>query len=476
MRTFALSISDFPWPYLGLGGALLFVVIASLAALHFWRLLATLRKQNKQLQIILDASPITIWFKDKQNNFLHVNKAAATLVGRTVAEVEGKHAHAIFPDQADQYLTDDLEVIATGKPKLGIIEQVPGPQGLHWVETDKFPCWDDDGRVVGIVAFAVDITERKQVEEALHETRDYLSNLLNYANAPIIVWDAEFKITQFNKAFERLTGRDAASMLGEGLDCLFPESQRQASLDYIHFTTGARWETVEITIEAVDGALHTLLWNSAMLYAADGRTVVATIAQGQDITKRRQAEEVLRQSEVQYRLLAEHMVDVIWMMNPVGQFTYVSPSVERLRGYTPQEVLAQSPAEALTAASMQTIQVALMTAMPHIEQGAANFTLQPTTFELEQPRKDGSTVWTEALIRTLFDEQGHFNGFMGVSRDITERKRAEAALAQARDAADAANRAKSEFLANMSHELRTPLNAILGFSELIARDSGLTPD
>jgi PAS domain S-box-containing protein len=144
-----------------------------------------------------------------------------------------------------------------------------------------------------------------------------------------------------------------------------------------------------------------------------------------DITERKRAEEVLRQSEARYRLLAENMVDVIWTLNSAGQFTYVSPSVQRLRGYTPEEVLSQSPAEALTPASLQTMQAALAATMPYIEKGGKHFKLEPATYELEQPCKDGSTVWTEALVRALFDDGGRFGGFLGVSRDISERKKAE---------------------------------------------------
>jgi PAS domain S-box-containing protein len=99
-----------------------------------------------------------------------------------------------------------------------------------------------------------------------------------------------------------------------------------------------------------------------------------------------------------------------------------------LRGYTPEEVLAQSPTEALTPVSIQVMQAALAIYMPQILQGAAHFNLPPMVFELEQPRKDGSTVWTEAMMRTLFDESGAFSGFLGVSRDITARKQADAAL------------------------------------------------
>jgi len=179
------------------------------------------------------------------------------------------------------------------------------------------------------------VTERKQAEDALRETNDYLENLITYANAPIIVWDPRFRITRFNHAFESLTGRAEAEVVGESLEILFPPRLADSSMALIRQTaTGERWESVEIEIQHRDGAVRTVLWNSATLFAPDGRTPVAVIAQGQD---------------------------------------------------------------------------------------------------------------------------------------ITERKRAEAESARARDAAEAATSAKSEFLANMSHEIRTPMNAIIGLSHLALR-------
>ena len=127
----------------------------------------------------------------------------------------------------------------------------------------------------------------------LRETRDYLDNLINYANAPIIVWNPDFKITRFNHAFERLTGRTAKEMLGQTLDILFPDESRDESMKNIHkATSGVRWEVVEIPIKHKDGTVYILLWNSATLYAEDGKTVIATIAQGQDITERKRVEQL----------------------------------------------------------------------------------------------------------------------------------------------------------------------------------------
>jgi len=137
--------------------------------------------------------------------------------------------------------------------------------------------------------------ERTMAEQALRETRDYLENLINYANAPIIVWDPTFKITRFNHAFERLTGRRAAEALGEPLNILFPESSREVSLEYIHrASSGEHWEVVEIPILKTDGSVRTVLWNSANIYDKDRTSVVATIAQGQDITERKRMEVELR--------------------------------------------------------------------------------------------------------------------------------------------------------------------------------------
>lgn len=136
-----------------------------------------------------------------------------------------------------------------------------------------------------------DITERKKAEDSLRETSQYLENLINYANAPIIVWDPEFRITQFNHAFELLSGLTAGDAIGQHLESLFPEKLRVESMEVIRRTIrGERMNVVEIPILRNDGVVRIVLWNSATLYEADGTTISSTIAQGQDITDRKVAE------------------------------------------------------------------------------------------------------------------------------------------------------------------------------------------
>jgi len=156
---------------------------------------------------------------------------------------------------------------------------------------------EDQDLMEALTPTVLECISRKRTEEALHETRDYLESLVDYANAPIIVWDPAFRITRFNHAFERLAGIRTAEALGEPLSVLFPESSRDESLDHIRRAmAGERWEAVEIPILKADGSIRTVLWNSANIFAGNEATIVATIATGQDITDRKNAEEELRRA------------------------------------------------------------------------------------------------------------------------------------------------------------------------------------
>ena len=152
---------------------------------------------------------------------------------------------------------------------------------------------DQSGTPVGMMGSFIDITDRKKSDENLRETTEYLQKLLDYANAPIIIWDPNFRITRFNSAFEHLTGRTEDEVLGKSLDLLFPIDSSEVSMALIKKTfEGERWETVEIPIFNVDGSIKTVLWNSANILDPKGK-IISTIAQGFNITMRKQTEEAL---------------------------------------------------------------------------------------------------------------------------------------------------------------------------------------
>ena len=139
------------------------------------------------------------------------------------------------------------------------------------------------------------------------------------------------------------------------------------------------------------------------------------------------SEKDLRESEARYRLISENTADVIWILDyKTGKFTYVSPSVQKLRGYSPDEVMSQTMADALTPESMEVVARLIQEGISERKSGDTSRHI--STNLVDQACKDGSVVSTEVVSTLIFDEQGHLVEIIGISRDITERKMAEEAL------------------------------------------------
>jgi PAS domain S-box-containing protein len=151
--------------------------------------------------------------------------------------------------------------------------------------------------------------------------------------------------------------------------------------------------------------------------------------------RRRKAEETLRQSEAKYRFLAHKMNDVVWTGDLNLRTTYVSPSIKKVLGFTPEERMTQDIATQVTPATWSVIQSALAAELTNEQQGQAD-PERTLTLELEFYHKDGSVRWLESVISTIRDERGILSGFYAVSRDTTARKQAEDALREQRKLLD----------------------------------------
>ena len=191
-----------------------------------------------------------------------------------------------------------------------------------------------------------ELKERAKAEDALRDVGNYLESLINYANAPIIVWDPAFRITRFNHAFEHLTGYSSDEVIGKGLSILFPEVSREESLAKIRLTLCGHWESVEIPILCKDDRIRIALWNSANITGKDGMTIVATIAQGQDITDRKLAEKELLEAKMQAELYLDLMGHDINNMHQIA-IGYLELAMEALVLDDSERYLINKPLETM---------------------------------------------------------------------------------------------------------------------------------
>ena len=168
----------------------------------------SLRLQEKEYRMIFDSVPALIWYKDAENRIMRLNEPAARYLGMKVKDIEGKSTYELYPEFAAKYHEDDLEVIRSGRPKLGIVEQMGTSNGggYRWVQTDKFPYMNEQGEIVGVLVFAMDITERKRAEETTRETAERYALAALGANDGLWDWDLKTNEIYFSPRWKAMLG------------------------------------------------------------------------------------------------------------------------------------------------------------------------------------------------------------------------------------------------------------------------------
>jgi PAS domain S-box-containing protein len=269
---------------------------------------------------------------------------------------------------------------------------------------------------------------REAAELVTRESEQRFRQLFDLAPLPVGFYKLDGVAVDFNRRFKEELGYTVEELptVSHWQKLAHPdELERKEAV--------AKWETAiayalknktniapdEYRIRCKNGETRTYLISGSIF--GDG-VLVALV----DITERKRAEDALRESEARYRLLASHTADVIWVIDvSKNRYAYVSPSVERLRGYTPEEVLNQSIEAAMTPASYAMVQRELPERLAAFKAGDPEAVTRIR--QIEQTRKDGSTVWTEVSTTLVKTPSGAIE-LLGVSRDITARRQTEEAL------------------------------------------------
>jgi PAS domain S-box-containing protein len=407
-----------------------------------------LRESEVKYRLLVNQIPAVVFkgYQDWSVDFF--DRKIETLTGYPKEEFDSrqlKWCDLILPEDLDIARGLFQQALKTDKSYVREYRIRKKDGEIAWIQSRGQIFCDAAGQVDHVSGVFFDITARKEAEETLYETRNYLENLLEYANAPIIVWDAESRITRFNHAFENLTGFTANEVVGQKLNLLFPAASREESLSKIASTSsGEHWESVEIPILRKDGDIRIALWNSANIHAKDGATLVATIAQGQDITARKAAETIIHQERQRFFSLLDMLPATVCLVAPDFTVPFANGLFRESFGdpkdHTCHELIHSRP-----------------TPCNECNLGKILETRKPV--ELERTGSEGRTYH---VYNYPFADIDGSPMVLKLGMDITERKALEAQLLQAQKM-----EAVGRLAGGVAHDFNNLLMAIMGYSELI---------
>jgi PAS domain S-box-containing protein len=430
-----------------------------------------LRNSEAFYQTLVETLPQNILRKDVQGRFTFANRKFCQSLRKPLAEILGRTDHDFFPKElADKYHRDDARVM-TSMETFEAVEAHPAHSGeKRFVHVIKTPLYDAMGRVVGVQGIFWDVTQRKEIEEALAYERDLLRALLDNIPDRIYFKDVESRFLRCSNSMAlRLGLEDPKQIVGKTDFDLHPRERAQEFYEDEQriIRTG---QPLISKLEKLTDSAGREIWASVTkipIYNRNGH-VTGIVGISRDVTQLKEIEVALRQAEEKYRAIYENSVEGIFQTSAEGRFLSANPALARIYGFRSPEELIVALTDIEHQLYVEPNRRAEFSRLMRAQDAV-------TGFESQVYRKDRQIIWISEAARAVRAAQGALLYYEGAVEDITGRKLAEQEREQAREAALESARVKTEFLANMSHEIRTPMNAITGMTGLLS-DTRLTPE
>jgi PAS domain S-box-containing protein len=259
-----------------------------------------IRKKQVIQQTIFDSVPAFIWRKDTENRILWMNKAASELSGVHPESPQGYHLSELFPQHTENWFKDDLEVVHSKQPKLGVLAEVCSARGESLtIQLDKVPHIDEDGNVIGVIVLATDITARLQAEQAMYESEQRFRAIVNTAVDGIVMINECGIIQLLNPALAHMFGYEMDELLGRNLSILMPSPHHSRHNEYLknYLRTGEQHiigAGREIVAQHKNGSVFPIYLAVSELRLKEQRMFTGIIS---DITELKQAQLALEESK-----------------------------------------------------------------------------------------------------------------------------------------------------------------------------------
>jgi two-component system cell cycle sensor histidine kinase/response regulator CckA len=415
-----------------------------------------LRRERDRAQMYLDMAGVLFIAVDPKGQITMINRKASEVLGFTEDELLGKnYFDTCIPENLRDNMRENFRAIMSGEiePKSFVENAILTKDGVERIISwHSARLYDDEGNVIGGLTTGEDITERKVAEEALKKSGEQFRLLVEDTADWVWEVDQEFKFTYSNSSVEDILGYTAGQIIGRELWDLIEPSE----VEEIQTTFSEKGNQNRSFRSLVNHFFHRdgntlLLETSSRPIFDETSQVIGYRGVCRDITQRMIADEILKQSEARYRALVETSPDAITVTDPEGNITLVNDRTIKLLGYDAiEELIGKSCFDFVVPEERKR-------SIEDIESLKETSLTKPEQFTLIH--KDGSTFPAEISASILYGAEGKPSGYILVTRDITERKKAEEELEEAK--------ARAEFFTDlMAHDLNNINQAILSALEL----------
>ena len=424
-----------------------------------------LRKSESHLRTLIKTIPDLIWLKDTNGVFLSCNPMFERFFGAGEMDIIGKTDYDyVDRELADFFRRNDKKAMEAGKPTTNE-EWVTFADDGHraFLETIKSPIYDSDGTVLGVLGIGRDITERMLAAQVLQASEKRFRAIFDQAPIAISLIDLKGHPIISNLRLSKMLGYSSDELSKMMFtDFTYPEDIDKDLNQFAELIAGKiSWYNMEKRYIHKNGDI---LWGNLFVTTLNDHKGLPqeVIGMVEDIT-----EQKMIHSEISLQAnLLNNVGQAVIATDLAGVVIYWNSAAEKIYGWSPAEAIGQNIA--MLTPAMQSGEQAIEI-MKKLSTG------KTWSGEFDVKRKNGSIFPAFVTDTPIVDSSGKLAGIIGISSDITDRKKAEMELISAKERAEESDRLKTAFLHNISHEIRTPMNAIVGFSAFL-NEPDLTPD
>ncbi|ALG66787.1 PAS domain-containing protein [Beggiatoa leptomitoformis] len=367
---------------------------------------------DNQYASLFDVAPLLIVHKDKENRIIRANQQAARFWKTTTDKLSGISMDTLMPEDVDHHHADDLDIVVSGQAKRGILQETLNGT----LQIDKFPYRNANGNIDGVVWFAVDITERLKVEQALRENQSLLTAIFEVAEIGIGLTDKNGRFVRVNPAYCEMFGYHPNELLGQSLLAVFPNSlHKEVQKLYQDAVSGSQFLAHDEWEGRHKDGHHFDMEITVSRLTQYNKPFVVTLTS--DITQRKQMVRSLQNSEAHLRMIVENLPIMVDAMDEKYNFVLWNRECERITGYTANEMLHNPQALEKIYPNVDDRQklVEALSNVLHTNPGYRRREWQMTC-------KDG----TQKIIAWSINSKIKIPGFAvwGIGEDVTEREKA----------------------------------------------------